>query len=55
MPRVLALGFVVMMIFGVAPHVLPRFAGVALIHDKTPIIRLWLAAACHRSATASEY
>ncbi len=37
------LGFVSMMIFGVAYHVLPRFTGVPLHDRRLPAIHLWLA------------
>ncbi len=37
------LGFVSMMIFGVAYHVLPRFTGVPLHSRRLPVLHLWLA------------
>lgn len=37
------LGFVSMMIFGVAYHVMPRFAGRPLPSQRLPTIHLWLA------------
>ncbi len=37
------LGFVSMMIFGVAYHVLPRFTGVPLHSRRLPLLHLWLA------------
>ncbi len=37
------LGFVSMMIFGVAYHVLPRFTGVPLHSRRLPGVHLWLA------------
>ena len=37
------LGFVSMMIFGVAYHVLPRFSGVALRSRRSAVVHLWLA------------
>ncbi len=36
------LGFVSMMIFGVAYHVLPRFTGVPLHSRRLPVLHLWL-------------
>jgi len=36
------LGFVSMMIFGVAYHVLPRFAGVPLHDRRLPMLHLWV-------------
>ncbi len=37
------LGFVSMMIFGVAYHVIPRFTGVPLHSRRLPSLHLWLA------------
>lgn len=37
------LGFVSMMIFGVAYHVMPRFAGRPLPSRRVPVVHLWLA------------
>lgn len=37
------LGFVSMMIFGVAYHVLPRFTGVPLHSRRLPVVHLWTA------------
>src|SRR5512141_2797869 len=36
------LGFLSMMIFGVAYHVLPRFTGVPLFDRRLPTLHLWL-------------
>ncbi len=36
------LGFVSMMIFGVAYHVLPRFSGAPLHSRRLPVLHLWL-------------
>ncbi len=40
--HMLALGFAAMMIYGVAYHVMPRFSGVALASEKTPMVHWWL-------------
>jgi cbb3-type cytochrome oxidase subunit 1 len=37
------LGFVSMMIFGVAYHILPRFSGRALYHRRLATVHLWVA------------
>jgi cbb3-type cytochrome oxidase subunit 1 len=37
------LGFVSMMIFGVAYHVVPRFTGAPLRSRRLPVVHLWLA------------
>lgn len=39
----LLLGFVAMMIFGVAYHVIPRFAGNGLMSRRLAVLHLWLA------------
>ncbi len=41
--HMMLLGFVTMMIFGVAYHVIPRFAGFPLHSRRTPVIHLWIA------------
>ena len=37
------LGWMSMMIFGVAYHILPRFSGVPLWSDRLAMVQLWLA------------
>ncbi len=37
------LGWMSMMIFGVAYHILPRFSGVPLWSDKLSVVHLWVA------------
>src|SRR6476620_5609857 len=37
------LGFVTMMIYGVAYHVIPRFSGHALHSRRTAVVHVWLA------------
>lgn len=39
----LLLGFVAMMIFGVAYHVIPRFTGMPLRHPRAAGVHVWLA------------
>ena len=39
--HMLALGFVAMMIYGVAYHVMPRFSGVALTNARMPMVHWW--------------
>ncbi len=40
--HMMLLGFVTMMIFGVAYHVIPRFAGYPLHSRRAPIVHLWI-------------
>ncbi len=37
-----SLGFVAMMIYGVAYHVVPRFAGAQLPSQRTPVLHWWM-------------
>jgi cbb3-type cytochrome oxidase subunit 1 len=40
--HMLLLGFVTMMIYGVAYHVIPRFAGFPLYSRRAPVVHLWI-------------
>jgi len=40
--HMMLLGFVTMMIYGVAYHVIPRFAGFPLYSRRAPVIHLWV-------------
>ena len=40
--HMMLLGFVTMMIYGVAYHVIPRFAGFPLYSRRAPVIHLWI-------------
>lgn len=40
--HIVGLGFVAMMIFGVAYHVIPRFSGFPLPSQRAPIVHWWM-------------